>query len=447
MRWLVNLRAFQYLLILPGLVVFILVILTGIYGNPNGAHNLSIVFVWILWWFFLIAFLVPFGSRVWCAVCPIPAAGEWLQRGALIGKPTVERPRGLGLKWPRRLRNIWFSTFFFMGIAIFSIYLTTTPVVTAVLMALLIGLAVAVHLVFEKRTFCKYVCPVGGFLSLYSMTSILEVRARDPTICEAHVGKECVKGSNCGFGCPWMNYPGGLDRNNYCGLCLECVKACPYDNMTVRTRPFGRDLLKPHRETAEAFKSLIMLNLALLYLVVLLGPNAWLKDWASMRAGLPSYLLFVAIFFGSSLLLMPGAFFAFSWLAKRVGGLKGVPVKRVFVTYAYALVPLGLAAWIAFSIPLMQINWAYIPQAAADPYGWGWDLLGLKSFSWNPFLPGLVPFVQASVLLLGLAYSVFIGSRIANELTPDRARARRSFLPIAAYLNLVSLGFLWIFIG
>jgi len=130
-----------------------------------------------------------------------------------------------------------------------------------------------------------------------------------------------------------------------------------------------------------------------------------------------------------------------------VGGLKDVPVKRVFVTYAYALVPLGLAAWIAFSIPLMQINWAYIPQAAADPYGWGWDLLGLKSFSWNPFLPGLVPFVQASVLLLGLAYSVFIGSRIANELTPDRARARRSFLPIAAYLNLVSLGFLWIFIG
>ena len=87
-------RRWQFLLIFPNFVIFYLFMLTGIFGNPMGNQNITIIFIWILWWFLLIGVLVPLGSRLWCTMCPLPAPGEWLQRGAIIEKPDPERPLG-----------------------------------------------------------------------------------------------------------------------------------------------------------------------------------------------------------------------------------------------------------------------------------------------------------------------------------------------------------------
>ncbi|MEM4303463.1 MAG: hypothetical protein QW470_07415 [Candidatus Caldarchaeum sp.] len=51
-----------------------------------------------------------------------------------------------------------------------------------------------------------------------------------------HVGKECFKGSENGYGCPWYEFPQNLNRNAYCGLCMECVKTCPLDNIALNLR-------------------------------------------------------------------------------------------------------------------------------------------------------------------------------------------------------------------
>ena len=76
----------------PQLAVFIVMlagylfaILAGIIGTPVGSHNFSIIFVWIAWWAILILVAVPFFGRGWCAVCPIPLPGEWIQRGRVLG--------------------------------------------------------------------------------------------------------------------------------------------------------------------------------------------------------------------------------------------------------------------------------------------------------------------------------------------------------------------------
>ena len=66
------------------LVGYIFAIMAGLIGTPVGSHNFSIVFVWIAWWAILILVAVPFFGRGWCAVCPIPLPGEWIQRGAVI---------------------------------------------------------------------------------------------------------------------------------------------------------------------------------------------------------------------------------------------------------------------------------------------------------------------------------------------------------------------------
>lgn len=441
-------RAFQYFVILPNLFFFVLILLAGFFGTPIGNHNFAIIFVWIVWWAVLIMFLIPFGARVWCTMCPIPAPGEWLQRLGFVRR----RQRKLftrGKVWPRRLRNIWLQNFSFLTVAIFSAIILTTPLVTGIVLSLFIGLAIVLSLIYQRRAFCRYVCPVGGFIGLYSMVAPLELRVKDPEVCRRHCGKECIRGSADAFGCPWMEYPGTLNRNAYCGLCTECIKACPVGNVGLNLRIFGQDLLVPYRHLDEAYKAFIMLTSAAVYSAVMLGPWGRLKDWANLTS-LPTFVAYAVGLVALNLIVVPGIFLASAWLSKRLAGGAGaspVPLRQVFVTYAYALVPMGLMAWIAFSIAFLFINVSYAIPLLSDPFGWGWNLLGTKHYPWTPYLSGWVPYFQIPVLLVGLVLSILLAHRLSQENFPDPRQARRALVPIATFLTGVTLVFLRLYLG
>ncbi|MFQ5596304.1 MAG: 4Fe-4S binding protein, partial [Anaerolineae bacterium] len=277
-RWLLCQRAFQWVLTTLMLFFFALAILTGFFGTPAGNKNFSIIFVWIVWWALVIILLVPLAGRFWCTICPIPMPGEWAQRRALIGR----RPGklfGLGRRWPRRLRGIWLQNAAFLGVALLSGILLTRPLATGIALLFFVVAAFVFSLVFERRTFCRYLCPVGGFIGLYSMAAPLELRVRDREVCRTHTEKTCYLGNAEGYGCPWLVFPGALERNTYCGLCTECLKTCELNNIVLNLRPPGADLLVAQgRRLDEAYKGFIMLSCALIYSAVFLGPWGWLKD-------------------------------------------------------------------------------------------------------------------------------------------------------------------------
>ncbi len=52
-RWL------QWGATLVTLAVFVVVILTGLFGTPAGNHNFGIVYVWLVWWALLKLGFVP----------------------------------------------------------------------------------------------------------------------------------------------------------------------------------------------------------------------------------------------------------------------------------------------------------------------------------------------------------------------------------------------------
>src|SRR4030067_2642799 len=116
------------------LVGYIFAILAGLIGTPVGSRNFSIVFVWIAWWAILILVAVPFFGRGWCAVCPIPLPGAWLQPGADL-KPPEKKPKWLNLRWPKALRNIWLQNISFLLLALFSSVLLTAPNITGIVLA------------------------------------------------------------------------------------------------------------------------------------------------------------------------------------------------------------------------------------------------------------------------------------------------------------------------
>ena len=98
---------------------------------------------------------------------------------------------------------------------------------------------------------------------------------------------------------------------------------------------------------------------------------------------------------------------------------------RPLSTLGYTLVPLGLTAWIAFSLSFVFTNFSYVWPALSDPLGWGWDLFGTVKAAWTPYLGGVLPVLQAGVLVGGFIWSGLTARRLAGR--PFRSPGRRTW--------------------
>lgn len=434
-----------FLLQIMGMLLFVPALLAGWIGSPVGNANLIIVLVWIFWWSLLMLVMVPFASRIWCAICPLPSLGEWLQRRSFIIR-RLTSPLGLGKKWPAPLRNMWPVNIIFLFLALFSGVLTTRPWATALMLTAIVVVALITSVLFEKRTFCRYLCPVGGFLGLYSNFSTMEIRHNQFATCRGHKEKECVIGTTAAYACPWMEAPTTMSRNTYCGMCFECFRTCSLDNMSLRLRPPGTDLLvDKNRGLDEAWKAFIMLGAAAIYASTMMGPWGFLKDWANARS-LSGYLTYISILLTIVLAAVPAVFGGFTWIGRRMSGV-AVPFRRLFTNLSYSLVPMGMCAWIAFSLAIVFPNGSYVIPVISDPFGWGWDLFGTASFPWTPFGLTWLPYLQVITLVLGLLYSIDIGFKVARQTTGDQRTAALVFAPVTLLLTGVAAAFTWLFVG
>ena len=433
----------QFVIRVIALAGFIFAILAGLIGTPVGNHNFSIVFVWIVWWALLMLIVVPFLGRGWCAICPIPMPGEWLQNGALL-KP---QGKGLGLnrKWPRRLRNIWMQNIAFTLLALFSAVVLTQPSITGAVLLIFLIVALAVSLIFERRAFCRYLCPVGGFIGLYSQVAPVEVRVKDPAVCVAHKEKSCYVGSSDGYGCPWLVYPGTLANNINCGLCMECLRTCTQDNVAFNLRSFGADLQPAAgRKLDETFKAFIMLGAALTYSAVMLGPWGALKS-AAYSIGTTEWLVYAFVLLGLIYIVLPGTFLIAVTLGRALAKSQE-PLKKSFNAFATALIPLGLMAWIAFSLSFVFASLSYLWPTLSDPLGAGWNLFGTAHVAWQPYLMSVVPLLQAGALIGGLLWACVTVRRIAAEKQTGRGITGHA-LPVMGFCFVITVGLMGLLIG
>jgi len=82
--------------------------------------------------------------------------------------------------------------------------------------AILIGCILAS--IFIYRPFCKYVCPLGAFYSLFQKVSFLKMSFDE---------KSCVSCGTCSRTCKMNVDPRKSPNSAECIRCGECVKACP----------------------------------------------------------------------------------------------------------------------------------------------------------------------------------------------------------------------------
>ncbi len=192
-----------------------------------------------------------------------------------------------------------------------------------------------------------------------------------------------------------------------------------------------------------------MLSLAFVYSVNLLGPWGMLKDLVNFTET-GKWVGFILISLAIVLLcvaVLPGIYWLFVLWSKKLSGNKDVSLKNLFIKYSYCLVPLGLLAWVAFSVPLIMVNGSYIISVVSDPFGWGWNLFGTANFPWQPFLPHWVPYIQIPILLTGLFYSIKSIHEIGQGIFPEKRQLMRSLIPITIFLVAITLGFFRLYLG
>ena len=232
-------------------------------------------------------------------------------------------------------------------------------------------------------------------------------------------------------------------------MCLECFKTCPYDNMAFNIRPPGVDLLVDSRREPkgldEAWKAFIMLGIAMMFFLTFQGPWGFIKDMVRATT-LSGYLGFVSFHTVFNLLVVPAFFGLFAFVSKRLSGDREVPYKKVFVNFAYTLIPLGLGVWIAFSIGIILPNGSYILHVISDPFAWGWNLFGTAHVPWTPVLTGLLGYLQGAVMVIFYLFSIDYGYKLARRVYEDEVQAKRGWIPILVYLTLITVGFLWLFL-
>lgn len=420
----------QFLIRAIALAGLIFTILAGLFGTRVGSHNFATIFVWIAWWSALKLFFIPLGGRSWCSICPIPLPGEWLQNRGILSPRGPQTLRGRA--WPKALRGHWLQVGTFLLIGLFGAIILTSPNATALILVGLFILATILSLIFERRAFCLYLCPIGGFTGLYAKLTPPKIGVKETYLCATHTEKTCY------HACPWGQYPLALKSSANCGLCMECLRVCPYNNIAVNLRPWGAEMtLNSRVHLDETFLGLVMITTALVDAAIFLGPWGALKS-AAYALGSPAWWLFATAFLVTAIFLIPGFYaLAVSIALNLQRSTQSLP--RALNHYSPILLPLGLTTWIAFTINFAFTKFTYIPSVISDPLGWGWNLLGLST---SPG-PGEVPFLGSLLQIVILAIGMFWSTNIACR----QGEPLRSVIPLLFFIGGVGISMMWLLVG
>ena len=235
----------------------VLVIADGFLGHPMGAMNLAGVLPWTYVRAFGVIALLVLGN-IFCLSCPFMLPRELGHRLGLAR-----------FRWPRWLRSKWIAIalliLFFWSYEAFAIW--DHPQRTAWLLIAYFAAAFLVDTFFRGANFCKYICPLGQFNFAGSLLSPFTLEAKSHATCERCTTHDCIAGNAQQRGCELQLYMPQKAGNMDCTLCMDCVKACPHDNIGLFAIAPVHDILRdPVRSSIGKFSARI--DIAALVLVL-----------------------------------------------------------------------------------------------------------------------------------------------------------------------------------
>jgi polyferredoxin len=453
LKWLVKLQIFQFLFILPVTGAVVLATLSMIYGVRHPGFNFGLVLTWVVWWGLLIALFALVG-RGWCFMCPFGASIDWVQRLSFWWK--TRWGIGFNAKYPRRLQNLWLAVGLFIGFIFLDAGygISNNPALTAGLVVVLVLWALWVGLFFERRTFCRYQCPLTVFIGMSSMFAPFEIRRKEAVVCLECQTKDCFRGNEKHYGCPTLEFQGaGMDSNRDCVLCTECIKACPKDNVTMKVRWWGKDLWARKKgrldESVGAVVLAAIVTVVSLVLVLFL-PKLYLIVRPILPAGTPPNdwprLASIGVIYlggiGLALMLMYG----FSRLSKEFSGAKELKTGTFLAHFGYAVIPLGVMKFLSDIMDHIFRTWgalADVTQALAKDFPL--NRLMLDKVTVKQVMTANQTYLLQMIMIgIGFGISLYVAYKLAGRLFPDNGTiAFRAFLPIGGFIFILTMSAIW----
>jgi polyferredoxin len=424
-RSLVKNRFFRPAVNVVFFIALLIIIYFGLSSEPDlrfqGGIPFATTMIWDIWHPLLVFTLILLG-RLWCFACPIGAIGDWTQSVYSVKK-----------KYPEKYRNLWIAVILFLFIFAAERHLfmfTRNPPNTAYLLLFFTGLAVVMGIIYEKRSFCRYICPIGLVLGLFSMLSAIELRCKSRKTCQDHDIKECVIGSEAGKACPVGEFPQTMERNNQCIMCMECVKSCSKDNIRISPRLPGADVVKTkktHLDEAYLVHGIIVIFLFVLGMERLQFRNTvinfvrstapfdtvifrdfFVNYWRNMWA----IIIFAAITLGAAGLM---------YLSSRAS-FSGRNTKQKFIELSYAFLPLSLSVYLAENTFRLLKGLFFIAGKIGLLFGRVWEFA--VDFE-------TIDHMQIALLAAGFIFTICAGYLISKKISATENELKRGMLAVS----------------
>jgi len=383
----------------------------------HGGIPFATTMIWDIW-HPLLAFTLILVGRLWCFACPIGAIGDWTQSVFSLNR-----------KYPEKYRNLWIAVILFLFIFAAERHLfmfTRNPPNTAYLLLFFTALAVVMGAVFEKRSFCRYICPIGLVLGVFSMLSAIELRCKSRKTCQDHDIKECVIGSKSGKACPVGEFPQTMERNNQCIMCMECVKSCSKGNIRLSPRLPGADIIhsrKTHLDEAYLVHGIIIIFLFVLGMERLQFRNVIINF---VKSTLPvDSITFLDLYWRNM-----WAVIIFALITLGAAGLMylstratfGKNAKHKFIELSYAFIPLSLSVYLAENTFRLLKGLFYIAANIGSFFGKIWE-----------FSPDFdtIDMLQITLLGAGFIFTIWAGYLISKRNSKDENELKQSMIALS----------------
>jgi polyferredoxin len=406
---------------IPIAAVFGLVAYELLAGPPSASDNAGTALMWVLWWPLIPILYVLFG-RLWCAVCPFAALSDLVQK--LVG---ANRPVPALLK----RYGIWIIDATFIAITwadhVFGI--VESPWGSGILLLLTFAVIVS-GAFFQRRTFCRYLCFLGGLSGNYSRTGMLALRA-NPDVCATCTAKAaCYNGTDTVAPCPLFSFPRTMDSSANCNLCANCIKACPNDAISITVRKPTKELwFLRNPKIEESFLAMAIMGIVIIQNVTMLPGWTDALAWVNRTTGITSYpVIFTAVFaVGVSI---PVALLTLAAKFASHGNLEST--FKNFARFGYALIPLDVAAHLAHNMFHLLAEGGSVISTVGALFGGKYT--GAAMLVGN----GPIQILQYTFLTLGLVGSLYTLRAITHRryLTPTRRRS--TMLPFSVLIGILT---------
>ena len=363
--------------------VFSLIFIMAFLGSRSPDSNVTVLLVWAMWWpMLIVSWLV--GARIWCSVCPMGAVNDLLNR---VGKKKFKVPAFI------RDNGVYLSALG-LGVIIWAeaaAKMPYSPVATGLLLVAISAFAVLSGIFYERRLWCRYLCPLGRLAAIFSGCSVVEWRSNSSICNSTCKDNSCYKGNETTKGCPLYQGPFSLSSNQNCILCGNCVKTCPNDSPALNLRMPGHELwaaIKPEKVT-------------IIFVPVILGTQLFRGiEHSSLVQTLETNLHSTWLLYALLLMACIGVAYGFIQAAGSISfeQLKNGAIKKGEL-FTHAIIPLAFAFEFVYQLkPLLTRLGTFFPVLGRQ-FGINLDFLNVTASA------GIVKFWQVTFLLAGMGIS------------------------------------------